>query len=37
MPFMRYSTNVTQQSRPTLTEVKTVLQVIWADLRQDPN
>ena len=33
--MLRY-TNVTQQSRSTLTELKTVLQAIWADLPQDP-
>ena len=32
--MLRY-TNVTQQSRSTLPELKTVLQAIWADLPQD--
>jgi len=30
-------TNVTCQSRPTLTEVKNVVQAIWADLSQGLN
>ena len=29
--------NVTRQSRPTLTEVKNVVQAIWADLSQGLN
>jgi len=30
-------TNVTHQSRPTLTEVKNVVQATWAGLPQGPN